>query len=84
MPIYEFVCKACKHQYEKLVRVGQKADCPVCQSTDVEQLLSLPGISTAKSRHVTLSEARRRASSNKKEQDHAQREYETNYIKDHS
>jgi len=84
MPIYEFVCKACKHEYEKLVKVDQLANCPVCQSAEVERLLSLSGISTAKSRHVTLSEARRRASSNKKDQDHAQREYEQNYIKDHS
>jgi len=84
MPIYEFACKACNNRFEKLVRVGESAPCPACQSAEVEQLLSLPGISTAKSRHVTHSEARRRASANKQEKDHAQREYEQNYIKDHS
>lgn len=84
MPIYEYLCQACGHQFEKLVRHGQTPDCPSCQSSELERLLSLPGISTEKSRKHSLSEARRRAMGVKKEKDHAQAEYERNYIKDHS
>jgi len=46
--------------------------------------VSLPAISTQKSRGYTHGIARRKARSIKKEQDHAQAEYERNYIKDHS
>lgn len=87
MPIYEYQCKVCGHAFEKLVRHGQTPDrpeCAQCQSAEVERLLSLPGISTAKTRKQSMSEARRRAMANKKEQNHAQAEYERNYIKDHS
>jgi putative FmdB family regulatory protein len=86
MPIYEFRCKKCGHLFEKLVRVDQGAECPACQGapTDVERLLSSPAISTAKSRGVSLAEAKSRGKAIKKEKDHAQMEYERNYIRDHS
>jgi len=85
MPIFEYKCQACSHQFEKIVRHGEKPEaCPECGAAQLEQLLSIPGISTAKSRHVTHGDARRRAMSIKKEKDHAQAEYERNYIKDHS
>ena len=98
MPIFEYKCQSCGHQFEKIVRHGQKPEaCPECSAAELEQLLKLrsfpigmkqllpvPGISTAKSRHVTHGEARRRAMATKKEKDHAQAEYERNYIRDHS
>jgi len=84
MPIYEFQCKRCGNQFEKLVRVDHTADCPACQASEVERLFSVPGISTQKSRSVTIAEAKRRGSAIKKEKDHAQAEYERNYIRDHS
>jgi putative FmdB family regulatory protein len=84
MPIFEYKCRGCGHQFEKLVRHGATPACPACQATDPEQLLSLPAISTQKSRNHTMGIARRRAGEVRKEQAHAQREYETNYIKDHS
>jgi putative FmdB family regulatory protein len=85
MPIYEYKCKSCSHQFEKLVRISDTPDCPSCQSADLERLF-IPGaaISTNKSRSRTLGIARRAAGEVKKEKDHAQREYEQNYIKDHS
>lgn len=43
MPVYEFQCRACAHQYEDLVpfadpMAGQS--CPGCTSVDVEQRMS--------------------------------------------
>ncbi|MDR2213294.1 MAG: hypothetical protein LBE21_06690, partial [Pseudomonadales bacterium] len=74
------------HQFEKLVRVDHGAECPACQAeaAEVERLLSSPAISTHKTRSVSLTEAKRRGKAIKKEKDHAQAEYERNYIRDHS
>lgn len=85
MPIYEYECKGCGHQFEKLLRLNETpGECPACQSADLEKLLALPAISTGRSREKSLKVARKRAQGIKAEQDHAQREYERNYIKDHS
>ena len=85
MPIYEYKCRACEHIFEELLKVGQTPPpCPACDSNDLEQLLSLPAISTEGTRARSMSKARQRASAVKREKDHAQAEYERNYIKDHS
>ena len=41
MPIFEFVCKRCKNQFEELV-FGQdeEAVCPSCGSTKTQKLMS--------------------------------------------
>lgn len=84
MPIFDYKCRKCSHEFEKMVRNGETASCPSCAADDLEQLLSVPGISTQKSRAHTLGIARKAANAVKKEKEHAQREYERNYIKDHS
>lgn len=85
MPIYEYKCRSCGHVFEELLKVGQAPPpCPSCESNELEQLLSLPAISTEGTRARSMSKARQRASAVKKEKDHAQAEYERNYIKDHS
>ena len=84
MPIYEYRCCHCSHQFEKLVRNNEVPVCPSCQAVELEKVVSPPGISTQKSRNYTHGIARKAANSIKKEQDHAQREYERNYHKEHS
>lgn len=85
MPIFEYKCRKCSHQFEKLVRGDETPACIKCEAVDVEKLLSLgAGISTQKSRAKTTKIARAKGKAIKKEQDHAQREYERNFIKDHS
>ena len=84
MPIYEYRCSKCSHEFEKLVRNNETPVCPQCQAAEVEKLLSLgAGISTQKSRARTTAIARAKGKAIKKEQDHAQREYERNFMKDH-
>jgi len=41
MPIYEYACKSCGHEFETLVRSGATPDCPTCRSTDLEKKLSV-------------------------------------------
>ncbi|MFI4939635.1 MAG: zinc ribbon domain-containing protein [Burkholderiales bacterium] len=41
MPIYEYACKKCGHEFEALVRSSTIPDCPGCRSTDLEKKLSV-------------------------------------------
>jgi putative FmdB family regulatory protein len=84
MPIYDYRCRGCGRQFEELVRLGETPNCPDCNGQDLERLVSIPAVSTDKTRKRSLGEARARAGKVKREQDHAQAEYERNYIKDHS
>ncbi|MBI5535131.1 MAG: zinc ribbon domain-containing protein [Deltaproteobacteria bacterium] len=41
MPMYEFVCGGCRHQFEELVMTSDEAvPCPKCGSQDVGKILS--------------------------------------------
>jgi putative FmdB family regulatory protein len=41
MPIYEYACSRCGHEFETLVRASSVPDCPSCHSTDLEKKLSV-------------------------------------------
>ena len=45
MPLYEYRCKSCGHQFEKIQSFSapEEKECPVCQGP-VERLLSAPAI----------------------------------------
>ena len=32
MPIYEYACQQCQHEFEVLLRGAETADCPECES----------------------------------------------------
>ncbi len=84
MPLYEFKCRACGHRFEDLVKVGETPECPKCHDAGPERLFSTSaGVSTERSRNRAAGVARRKAGKVKREKDHAQREYERNYMKDH-
>ncbi len=42
MPIYEYRCKSCEHEFEKFLRAGQDdpATCPECAREAVTRLIS--------------------------------------------
>lgn len=40
MPIFEYTCKQCNHEFEALVFGNNKAECPKCQSGKLEPKLS--------------------------------------------
>lgn len=46
MPLYEYRCSACQHQFEQLVRVDDVPACPVCQSSSLERTLSMFAVAT--------------------------------------
>ena len=39
MPIYEYTCGKCGHEFETLVRSDAVPDCPHCHSTDLAKRL---------------------------------------------
>jgi putative FmdB family regulatory protein len=41
MPIYEYACRRCGHQFETLVRSAEQASCSQCASPDLEKKLSV-------------------------------------------
>jgi putative FmdB family regulatory protein len=55
MPIYEYRCRACGQQFEKLVRTFDPGEvsCLFCHSLNVERLLSSPLIRMGKSSEPT-------------------------------
>ena len=46
MPIFEYICNECQHEFEALVFGKQKAECPKCQSKKLEPQLSVFAVST--------------------------------------
>ncbi len=42
MPIYEYHCSACRHDFEVLATSSSRPVCPACGSASLEKLVSLP------------------------------------------
>ena len=47
MPLYEYACRECAHQFETLVRGGETPECPACHATALERRLSVFAAHTA-------------------------------------
>ena len=45
MPIFEYVCEECQHQFEALVFGQEKAVCPKCASKKLNRQLSVFAVS---------------------------------------
>jgi len=45
MPIYEYVCSDCAHEFEKLQKMSDAplTDCPVCETKTLKKKISAPG-----------------------------------------
>jgi putative FmdB family regulatory protein len=42
MPIYEYACRACGHEFEALVRASDQPACASCGSKELQKKLSTP------------------------------------------
>ncbi len=77
MPIYEYRCTACDHEFEQLVRPGDTPACPTCKGETLERLLSqVAAMSSENTRTLNLTKARARARITQRDKDVAQAEYE--------
>ncbi|MEO8100487.1 MAG: zinc ribbon domain-containing protein [Acidobacteriota bacterium] len=62
MPIYEYQCRGCGHRFEYLLRAASPAAaCPGCGKTELDQLISLSGVSSEATRGASLSAAHQKA-----------------------
>ncbi len=44
MPLYEYVCSACTHQFEELVSNGERPPCPRCHASGAKRILSVVSV----------------------------------------
>ena len=79
MPVYDFSCRACNHQFELLVRGKKVPVCPECASEDLERLLSLPAVRSSSTRALALKAAKKRDAKQGHERVQEQILYEKNH-----
>jgi putative FmdB family regulatory protein len=71
MPIYEYQCQSCGHQFEFLVLPQSAApECPSCHHQDLQKLVSLCAVSSEGTREAHLSTERKKYSKVHKEKQH--------------
>jgi putative FmdB family regulatory protein len=88
MPIYEYRCDACGHQFERLVRPTSEpspdtADCPACGGRPLQQLLSSFAVNSAERRQLHRDQGRKSAQKNLVEQRHAEIEAVVHHHREH-
>ena len=76
MPLYEYECRGCHHQFEQLVRTGDTPHCPKCQGQALDRLLSQVSVSSENTRQLHFNRARTAAKRVQRDKDMAQFEYE--------
>jgi putative FmdB family regulatory protein len=80
MPLREFKCRACSHEFEALVRAGDPPlTCRACGAADLEQLLSLSAIKTEQTTQLALKAGRKRAKQAKRDEVEYQKEIERSH-----
>jgi putative FmdB family regulatory protein len=79
MPIFEYSCKACEHQFEALVLKQTVPACPKCGAKDLEKLLSLPVVKSSTTAGMIRRETKQRDSKQAAEREYTQRQYEANH-----
>lgn len=83
MPLYEYQCRACAHEFEALIRPGDTPKCTSCGSEDLEKLLSHLAVSTEQTRSSNFKKARARAKKANRDKEIAQFEYEEKHRHHH-
>jgi putative FmdB family regulatory protein len=79
MPIYEYRCKSCEHEFETLVRGRATPKCAACGSEDLERVLSLPAVNSEGTRARALGAAKKRDAAQAKDKAHEQLKYERSH-----
>jgi putative FmdB family regulatory protein len=81
MPIYDFRCRGCGHEFEALVRAGDVPACPSCKSGDLERLLSSFAVSYAEKTAAAVKQTRKKQIAARKDEIVAEEEYREKHDK---
>jgi len=83
MPLYDFHCRACGHEFEALVRAGaDDAACPSCKGHDLERLVSSFAVSYAEKTQAAAKDSRKRQIAGRKDAIIADEEYRQKHDKE--
>ena len=74
MPIYEYQCKDCGHEFEQVVLPKATPKCPECESVELERLLSHFAVSSEGTRQTNLQSARKQSRKTQRDKAHAEHE----------
>ena len=84
MPIYEYECRKCGHQFEYLLlSTTPAAKCPACHKKDLKQLISLSAVSSESTRQANLKGAQKRAAVVHKDKQHEDHKHMHEHFEDH-
>ena len=84
MPIYEYKCQKCGHEFEFLiVPTSDKPSCPKCKSVKLEQQLSMFAVSSEATREMGLRAARKRNKAIGKDKAHEEHKEYHKHMNDH-
>lgn len=80
MPIFEYACEACGHEFEFLVlRNKEPHACEKCGAEKLNKLLSLPSLRSETTRGLAMRAAKKRDQRQGRERTEEQRLYELNH-----
>ena len=83
MPLYDYHCRACGHEFEALLRTGDPTPvCPTCKSADIERLLSTFAVSYAEKTQAAARDSRKRQIAARKDALIADEEYRQKHDKE--
>jgi putative FmdB family regulatory protein len=83
MPLYDFRCRACGHEFEVLVRPGDEPPaCPSCHKREIDRLLSTFAVSYAEKTAAAAKDSRRRQIAARKDALIADEEYRQKHDKE--
>ena len=76
MPIYEYQCRACQHQFEAIVRVSELPRCPACGGQELDRLISQFAVDSGGTRQRSLTAIQRQNAKTTRDKEHADFEYD--------
>jgi putative FmdB family regulatory protein len=79
MPIYDYTCKGCGHEFEALVRSAQQPACPSCRGTELDRLFPMPVVKSQTTKALALNAARKRDKALGTERTQEQLKYERSH-----
>jgi len=80
MPIFDYACQDCGHQFETWVRKREELPaCPECEGREVEKLFSVPQVHGEASHGKAMRAAKKRDQAQARDRYHERRRYEESH-----